>query len=87
MIEARFKSSFSGSREVLSPRRHRELRVPPVHETHAVDRVQHHLDALLPSQLLPPEYGRVLELQAHPVVPHVCAHVNGKLKEAGKELE
>lgn len=54
------------------------MRVPPVHETHTVDRVQHHLDALLPSQLFSPEYGRILELQAYPVVPHVCAHVNGK---------
>lgn len=76
MTEVRVNLQVSGAR------RHRELRVPPVHETHTVDRVEHHLDALLPSKLFPPEYGRILELQAYPVVPHVCAHVNGKLKEA-----
>lgn len=75
-------SSFPGPREALGEGWHGELRVPPVHETNTVDRVQHHLDTLIPSQLFSSEYGRILELQAHPVVPHVCAHVNGKLKEA-----
>lgn len=59
--------------------------MPPVHETHAVDRVQHHLDTLLPSQLFTSEYGRILELQAYPVMPHVGAHIYVKLKEAEKD--
>ena len=55
--------------------------MPPVHESHAVYRVQHHLGPPLLPRLPPPLEGRVLEEQANAVVTHVGAHVDGELKE------
>ena len=54
--------------------------MPPVHESHAVYRVQHHLGPPLLPRLPPPLEGRVLEEQANAVVTHVCAHVDGELR-------
>lgn len=49
-------------------------------------RVQYHLHPLLHAWLLPIAKGRVLEHQAHAVVPHVCAHRDGELQERKPEL-
>lgn len=55
--------------------------MPPIQEPDTVHRVQHHLQPLLQARLLPVARGRVLEHQAHAVVPHVCAHRDGELQE------
>lgn len=62
------------------------LWVPPVQEPDTVHRVQHHLHPLLHARLLPVAHGRVLEHQAHAVVPHVRAHRDGELQERRAEL-
>lgn len=60
--------------------------MPPVQEPDTVHRVQHHLHPLLHAWLLPVAHGRVLEHQAHAVVPHVRAHRDGELQERRPEL-
>lgn len=54
--------------------------MPPVQEPHAVHGVQHDLHALVRTRLLAVANWGVLEHQAHAVVPHVRAHVDGELR-------
>lgn len=60
--------------------------MPPIQEPDTVHRIQHHLHPLLHARLLPVAHGRVLEHQAHAVVPHVRAHRDGELQERRPEL-
>lgn len=60
--------------------------MPPIQEPDTVHRVQYHLHPLLHTRLLPVAHRRVLEHQAHAVVPHVCAHRDGELQERRPEL-
>lgn len=60
--------------------------MPPIQEPDTVHRIQHHLHPLLHARLLPVAHGRVLEHEAHAVVPHVRAHRDGELQERRPEL-
>lgn len=57
------------------------LWMPPVHEPHAVYRIQHHLGSTLVPSLLPALEWRVLEHQADAVVSHICAHIDCELQQ------
>lgn len=50
--------------------------MPPVHELHAVHRIQKNLRPDLIASLLSPLKRRVLEHQTNTVVAHVSAHVD-----------
>lgn len=53
--------------------------MPPVHELHAVHRIQKNLRPDLIASLLSPLKRRVLEHQTNTVVAHVSAHVDCEL--------
>lgn len=57
--------------------------MPPVHQADAVHGVQHHLEPAVLHPLPPAPHRGVLEQQAHAVVPHVRAHVDGELERGG----
>lgn len=44
-------------------------------------RVQHDLHSLLKARFLAIANRGVLEHQAHAMMPHVCAHIDGELQE------
>lgn len=58
--------------------------MPPVKEPNAEHWIQDDLHTLLTAQLPAAVHRAVLEHQSHPVVPHVGAHVDGKLGRESK---